>query len=241
MKVLWNLHRKPYACTKRPHKLMQLPQDWMINCRITFKNKLQATDTGPKRPVPQGNNFLCSLSLYITHPSFGRQFQLFTCCQIYFQVSTFLLCHCIFPFSRNALALRLLALQAPGSNVKCVWGLEGVCWFWGFFKPYFLSFVLAQLLHYFTQEKLVYQTRVWSKCASPMAFGWDDTNYYHLFRVLINHCILAYSRIQVLILSFFLFFPPHEKEIFSVSQFLRISGQNPVPAYCHVSGIFPPC
>lgn len=106
----------------------------MINCRITFKNKLQATDTGPKRPAPQGNNFLCSLSLYITHPSFGRQFQLFTCCQVYFQVSTFLLCHCIFPFSWNALALCLLALQAPGSNVKCVWGLEGVCWFLGAFS-----------------------------------------------------------------------------------------------------------
>lgn len=108
----------------------------MINGRITFKNKLQAIDTGPKRPAPQGNNFLCSLSLHITHPSLGHQFQLFTCCQVYFQVSTFLLCHCIFPFSRNTLALPVLAPPAPGSNVKCLWGLEGLSWFLGAFSSH---------------------------------------------------------------------------------------------------------
>lgn len=93
----------------------------------------------PKRPAPQGNNFLCSLSLYITHPSFGHQFQLFTQCQVYFQVSTFLLCHCIFPFSCNVLALHLLAFQA-GSNVKCVWGPERVFWFLGVFLTTFFAF-----------------------------------------------------------------------------------------------------
>lgn len=132
--VIWNLHRKPYICIKRPHNLVQMPQDEMINCRITCKNRLQANIlmVYPKRPAPQGNHFLCSLSLYITHPSFGHQFQLFTQCQVYFQVSTFLLCHCIFPFSCNVLALHLLAFQA-GSNVKCVWGPERVFWFLGGF------------------------------------------------------------------------------------------------------------
>lgn len=112
----------------------------MINCRITFKNKLQAIDTGPKRPALQGNNFLCSLSLHITHPSLGHQFQLFTCCQVYFQVSTFLLCHCIFPFSRNTLALCLLARQAPGLNVKCVGVLRECVGFLGLFQAIFFVF-----------------------------------------------------------------------------------------------------
>lgn len=39
--VILNLLRKLYTCMRRPHKFMQMPQDEMINCRITCKNRLQ--------------------------------------------------------------------------------------------------------------------------------------------------------------------------------------------------------